>query len=61
MCLPHAMERLEDFGSYSDETLLRIPAARFEVATPPEAAISKDCDLWSLCHAKGISSGDERG
>ena len=61
MCHPHAMERLEDFGSLSDETLLRIPSAKFEVATPPEAAISEDCEIWSLGHAKGFSSGDELG
>ena len=61
MCLPYNPERVEEAGRHFDETVHSIQAERFEVTTPPEAAICKECDLRMLCHAEGIIARDARG
>ena len=61
MCLPYNPERVEEAGRHFDETVRRIQVERFEITTPPEAAICKECDLRMLCHAEGIISRDARG
>ena len=61
MCFPFTTEQAEDFGRYFGETKLRIRVERFEITTPHEAAIRRECELWTLCRAQGIISGDARG
>ena len=54
MSLPYDPERVEEAGWHFDETVRRIQAERFEVTTPPEAAICKECDLRTLCGSEGV-------
>jgi DNA helicase-2/ATP-dependent DNA helicase PcrA len=54
MVLPYDPRRVEEAGRHFDEIVRRIQAREFAVATPPEAAICKECDLKMLCHAEGI-------
>ena len=54
MSLPYHPERVEEAGRHFDETVRRIQAERFEVTTPPEAAICKECDLRTLCASEGV-------
>ena len=61
MCLPFHPEQVEEAGRHFDEIVRSIQAERFEVTTPPEATICKECDLRMLCHAEGIVSRDARG
>ena len=61
MVLPYDPARVEDAGRHFDETVRRIQAREFEVSTPPEAAICKECDLRMLCHAEGVISREARG
>jgi len=61
MVLPYDSRRVEEAGRHFDETVRRIQAQEFEVKTPPEAAICKECDLRRLCHAEGIISKEAQG
>ena len=61
MSLPYDPSRVEEAGRHFDETVARIQAREFGVATPPEVAICKECDLRMLCHAEGIISRAVRG
>jgi hypothetical protein len=54
MSLPYDPERVEEAGRHFDETVRCIQAERFEVTTPPEAAICKECDLRTLCGSEGV-------
>ena len=57
MVLPYRSDRVREAGQHFDETVRRIRAGEFSVATPPEAAICSECDLRMLCHAEGIIGG----
>ena len=59
MSLPYQPERVEEAGRHFDETVLRIQAQTFDVTTPPEAAICKECDLRMLCGSEGIIKRSE--
>ena len=61
MVLPYDPKRVDEAGLHFDETVRRIQAREFAVKTPPEAAICKECDLRTLCHAEGIISREARG
>jgi DNA helicase-2/ATP-dependent DNA helicase PcrA len=61
MVLPYDPTLVEEAGLHFDETVRRIQAREFAVATPPEAAICKECDLRMLCHAEGVISREARG
>jgi DNA helicase-2/ATP-dependent DNA helicase PcrA len=61
MVLPYDPKRVEEAGLHFDETVRRIQAREFAVKTAPEAAICKECDLKTLCHAEGIISREARG
>lgn len=61
MVLPYDPKRVEEAGLHFDETVRRIQAREFAVATPPEAAICKECDLRMLCQAEGVISREARG
>ena len=54
MMLPYDTKRVEEAGRHFDETVHRIQAGEFDVRTPPEAAICKECDLRMLCRSEGI-------
>ena len=54
MSLSYDPERVEEAGRHFDETVRCIQAERFEVTTPPEAAICKECDLRTLCGSEGV-------
>ncbi len=54
MKLPYRPERIEEAGRHFDDTVRRIRAGEFAVATPPDAAICRECDLRTLCRAEGI-------
>jgi DNA helicase-2/ATP-dependent DNA helicase PcrA len=54
MVLPYDPGRVEEAGRHFDETMRRIQAREFAVATPPESAICKECDLRNLCSAEGL-------
>ena len=54
MTLPYRPERIEEAGRHFDDTVRRIRASEFAVATPPDAAICRECDLQTLCRAEGI-------
>ena len=54
MNLPNQPEGVEEASKNFDETVRCIEAKRFEVTTPPEAAICKECDLRMLCRSEGI-------
>ena len=56
MVLPYDPNRVEEAGTYFDETVRRIQAHEFSIAVTPEAMICKECDLKKLCHADGIIS-----
>jgi DNA helicase-2/ATP-dependent DNA helicase PcrA len=59
MILPYDPQRVEEAGHHFDNTVRLIQQQDFEVKTPPEAAICKECDLRTLCHAQGIIGGVE--
>jgi DNA helicase-2/ATP-dependent DNA helicase PcrA len=59
MTLPYDRQRVEEAGHHFDNTVRLIQQQDFEVKTPPEAAICKECDLRTLCHAQGIIGGVE--
>ncbi|MGD0166901.1 MAG: ATP-dependent DNA helicase [Gaiellaceae bacterium] len=61
MALPYDPLRVEEAGRHFDDTVCCIQAQEFEVTTPPEASICKECDLRMLCHAEGIISQEARG
>ncbi len=61
MVLPYDPARVDEAGRHFDETVRRIQAREFAVATPPEAAICKECDLRMLCHAEGVITREARG
>lgn len=61
MVLPYDPRRVDEAGLRFDETVRRIQAREFAVATPPEAAICKECDLRPLCLAEGILTREARG
>ena len=44
-------------GRHFDDTVRHIRAGEFAVATPPDAAICRECDLRTLCRAEGIIRG----
>jgi CRISPR/Cas system-associated exonuclease Cas4 (RecB family) len=54
MVLPYDPARVEEAGRHFDETVRRIQGREFAVATAPETAICKECDLKMLCHAEGV-------
>lgn len=60
MVLPYDPNRVDEAGRHFDETVRRIQARQFEVSTPPEPGICKECDLRMLCHAEGIISREAR-
>ena len=57
MVLPYDPKRAEEAGRYFDETVRRIQAREFAVATPPEPGICLECDLRMLCRSEGIITG----
>ncbi|MEO8681223.1 MAG: PD-(D/E)XK nuclease family protein, partial [Vicinamibacterales bacterium] len=61
MVLPYDPRQVEEAGRHFDETVHRIQSRDFTVSSPPEAAICKECDLRTLCHAEGIISREARG
>lgn len=61
MVLPYHPARVEEAGRHFDETVRRIQAREFNVKTPPEAAICKECDLRMLCHSEGVISREVGG
>ena len=54
MVLPYLSHQVQEAGQHFDETVHRIRAGEFSVATPPEVAICGECDLRMLCHAEGV-------
>jgi DNA helicase-2/ATP-dependent DNA helicase PcrA len=54
MVLAYDPRRVEEVGRHFDDTVRRIQAQEFEVKTPPEAAICKECDLRRLCRSEGL-------
>ena len=54
MTLPYRPERVDEAGRHFDAAVARIRAGEFTVATPPEAAICRECDLRTLCRAEGV-------
>jgi len=54
MVLPYDPRRVDEAGRHFDETVRRIQGQEFEVKSPPEAAICKECDLRHLCSSEGI-------
>lgn len=56
MSLAYDPARVEEAGRHFDETVRRIQAREFDVATPPEPVICKECDLRMLCDAEGLVS-----
>lgn len=60
MVLPYHPQRVEEAGKHFDETVRCIQARQFEVTTPPEAGICKECDLRMLCHADGVITREAR-
>ena len=60
MVLPYDAAGVEEAIWHLGDTVRRIQAREFAVAAPPEAAISKECDLRMLCHAEGIISQEAR-
>ena len=61
MVIPYRPERVEEAGRHFDRTVRLIQGGEFAVATPPEAAICKECDLRMLCHAEGVIGGSGEG
>jgi DNA helicase-2/ATP-dependent DNA helicase PcrA len=61
MTLPYDPRRVEEAGRHFDETVRHIQAQDFEVVTPPEPAICRECDLRVLCHAEGLIGREARG
>ncbi len=59
MVLPYRPDRVDAAGRHFDETVRRIRAGEFSVATPPEAAICRECDLRALCRAEGVIGESE--
>jgi DNA helicase-2/ATP-dependent DNA helicase PcrA len=59
MVLPFDPRRVEEAGRHFDETVRRIQAHEFDVSTPPDAAICKECDLRLLCRSEGIITGSD--
>ena len=59
MALPYDPRHVEEAGRHFDETVRRIQAQEFEIKTPPETAICKECDLRILCHAEGAIASTE--
>lgn len=57
MVLPYNAARVEEAGRHFDDTVRRIQAREFAVATAPEAAICKECDLKTLCRSENIITG----
>lgn len=56
MILPYDPRRVAEAGQHFDDTVRRIQAQEFEVKTPPEAVICKECDLRALCRSEGLIS-----
>lgn len=54
MALPYDPRRVEEAGRHFDDTVRRIQAQEFQVTTPPEAAICKECDLRMLCRSERL-------
>jgi DNA helicase-2/ATP-dependent DNA helicase PcrA len=61
MALPYDATRVEEAGRHFDETVRQIQAREFEVKTPPDSTICKECDLRMLCQAEGVIYQGGRG
>ena len=57
MVLPYRPERVDEVGQHFDAATGRIRAGECPVATPPEAAVRRECDPRALCRAAGIIGG----
>ena len=57
LVLPYRPERVYAAGKHFDATVRRIRAGEFAVAEPPEPRICRECDLRTLCRAKGVIGG----
>ena len=57
MVPPYRPERVDEAGRYFDAATGRIRAGEFSAATPPEAAVCRECDPRALCRAGGIIRG----
>lgn len=54
MVLPYDPNRVDEAGRYFDEVVKCIQARKFEVDSPPEGGICKECDIRSFCSAEGV-------
>ena len=45
---------MRDRPASAARTVRRIRAGAFAVATPPDAAICRECDLRTLCRAENV-------
>jgi DNA helicase-2/ATP-dependent DNA helicase PcrA len=54
MVVPYEAKRVEEAGLHFDSVVARIQVKNFDLTTPPELAICKECDLRMLCAAEGI-------
>lgn len=54
MELPYLPELVERAGEEFDEVVSKISCGNFDIVTPPERKICKECDLKSLCAGEGI-------
>ena len=54
MALPHRSEQVDEAGRRFDATVGSIRTGDCSVTTPPEATIRRECDLRTLCWAKGV-------
>jgi DNA helicase-2/ATP-dependent DNA helicase PcrA len=52
--LPYDPSRVEEAGRHFDDTVRLIQSRNFEVTTPPEPAICKECDLRMLCRSEEL-------
>jgi DNA helicase-2/ATP-dependent DNA helicase PcrA len=50
--LPYDAAKVDEAGRYFDQVVARIQAREFDVKTPPEPKICKECDLRLLCHTR---------
>jgi len=57
---PFRPRLVEQAGRHFDGVIGKIQAKDFQVVSPPEAAICKECDLRGLCEADGILRPAER-
>ncbi|MGO8670539.1 MAG: ATP-dependent helicase [Capsulimonadaceae bacterium] len=58
MAFHYRPEQIDIAGQHFDDVVRRIQAAEFQVSSPPEATICRECDLRLLCRAdKTIPAG----